>query len=97
MGTPYGKLPMLFPYHSHIKYINLRIRTWEWYGNSMHQKFQVPKMEGFLNLIFGYFGGGFLHFRYQRNAWVKYGALSGSHVLGENLKIPLHGIRDMYD
>ena len=22
------------------------------------QKFQVPKMEGFLNLIFGYFGGG---------------------------------------
>ena len=23
-----------------------------------HQKFQVPKMEGFLNLIYGYFGGG---------------------------------------
>ena len=22
-----------------------------------HQEFQVPKMEGFLNLIFGYFGG----------------------------------------
>ena len=24
-----------------------------------HKKFQVPKMQGFLNLIFGYFGGGF--------------------------------------
>ena len=23
-----------------------------------HQEFQVPKMEGFLNLTFGYFGGG---------------------------------------
>ena len=23
-----------------------------------HQEFQVPKTEGFLNLIFGYFGGG---------------------------------------
>ena len=23
-----------------------------------HQTFQVPKMEGFLSLIFGYFGGG---------------------------------------
>ena len=22
-----------------------------------HQEFQLPKMEGFLNLIFGYFGG----------------------------------------
>ncbi len=27
--------------------------------SSYHQEFQVPKMEGFLNLIFGYFGGGF--------------------------------------
>ena len=24
----------------------------------IHQEFQVPEMEGFLNLIFGYFGGG---------------------------------------
>ena len=24
-----------------------------------HQEYQVPKMEGFLNLIAGYFGGGF--------------------------------------
>ena len=24
-----------------------------------HQHVLVPKMEGFLNLIFGYFGGGF--------------------------------------
>ena len=24
-----------------------------------HQEFQVPKMEGFLNLIYGCFGGGF--------------------------------------
>ena len=27
--------------------------------NFLHQEFQVPKMEGFLYLIFGYFGGGF--------------------------------------
>ena len=28
-------------------------------GVSMHhQKFQVPKMQGFLSLIFGYFGAG---------------------------------------
>ena len=49
------------------------------------QKFQVPKIEGFLNLMGGYFGGGvgfpyialtyglyrwgFLHFRYQRHVW----------------------------
>ena len=26
---------------------------------SIHQEFQVPKMEGFLNLIFGHFGDGF--------------------------------------
>ena len=25
----------------------------------LHQEFQVPKMEGFLNLIFDYFLGGF--------------------------------------
>ena len=24
----------------------------------LHQEFQVPKVEGFLNLIAGYFGGG---------------------------------------
>ena len=28
-------------------------------GKPGHQEFQVPKMEGFLNLMFGYFGGGF--------------------------------------
>ena len=27
-------------------------------GTNYHQEFQVPKMEGFLNLIAGYFGGG---------------------------------------
>ncbi len=47
-----------------------------------HQEFQVPKMEGFLNLMTGYFGGGFppkisltyslygwgfLHFRYLKS------------------------------
>ena len=48
---------------------------------TMNQEFQVPKMEAFLNLIFGYLGVGFpyisrihtayivLHFRYQRNVW----------------------------
>ena len=28
-------------------------------GPGCHQTFQVPKMEGFLNFIAGYFGGGF--------------------------------------
>ena len=32
-------------------------QTWD--GTLNHQEFQVPKMEGFLNLIFGYFGGGY--------------------------------------
>ena len=29
------------------------------FGGCTHQKFQVPKMEGFLKLIAGYFGGRF--------------------------------------
>ena len=33
------------------------IRIWQ--RSIYHQEFQVPKMEGFLNLIFGYFGVGF--------------------------------------
>ena len=28
-------------------------------GTLCHQEFEVPKMEGFLDLMFGYFGDGF--------------------------------------
>ena len=55
MGPPSYKPPMSsFPY-----------KPRDSYGNGMgvgvpfHQEFQVPKMEGFLNLIAGYFRGGF--------------------------------------
>ena len=52
-----------------------------------HQKFQVPKMEGLLNLIFGYFGenqvpqvfGEMTHQELGRIIWAIYNDLSRGH------------------
>ena len=46
---------LIINYKSLLKYNDLFPKT----IYLIHQECQVPKMEGFLNLMFGYLGGGF--------------------------------------